>query len=93
MDKSNLGKVAIISLAAYNTLLLHAEKINNGQHDFAPVLQRELRDKLSIDDTELLINELITTADSKFLNQMQLFLSQFLFIVEGAEGARYQLVK
>ena len=93
MDKSNLGKVPIISLAAYNTLLLHAEKINNGQHDFAPVLQRELRDKLSIDDTELLINELITTADSKFLNQMQLFLSQFPFIVEGAEGARYQLVK
>ena len=77
----------------YNTILLHAEKISNGQHDFAPVLRRELHEKLNIADTESLISDLMTNKDIEFLNRVRQFLSQFPFEVVGDDGEHYQLVK
>lgn len=40
----------------FKTILLHAEKISNGQIDFSEVLHDELKNKLGIDDIELLID-------------------------------------
>ena len=54
-EECAVNKVSEISLADYNTILLHAEKINNGQHDFTPVLRRELHDKLNIGDEYQLV--------------------------------------
>ena len=88
-----MKKLPLISRPDYNTIMLHAEKISNGQHDFAPVLRRELHDKLNIGDAESLIVDLMTNKDIEFLNRVRLFLSQFPFIVESDKGVRYQLVK
>ena len=88
-----INKVPVISRADYNTILLHAEKISNGQHDFIPVLRRELCDKLRIADAESLIADLMTNKDTEFLNRVRLFLSQFPFVVAGEDGVYYQLVK
>ena len=88
-----VNKVQEISLADYNTILLHAEKISNGQHDFAPVLRRELHEKLNITDAEPLIADLMTNKDIEYLNRVRLFLSQFPFEVVGDDGEHYRLVK
>lgn len=88
-----INKVPVISRADYNTILLHAEKISNGQHDFIPVLRRELRDKLNITDADFLISDLVKNKDVEFLNRVRLFLSQFPFVVAGEDGVYYQLVK
>lgn len=88
-----VNKVPEVSRAEYNTILLHAEKISNGQHDFAPVLRRELNDKLNIDDAESLIADLMTNKDTEFLNRVRQFLSHFSFVVVGEDGAHYQLVE
>lgn len=94
-EECAVNKVLEISLTDYNTILLHAEKISNGQHDFAPVLRRELHEKLNIADaeSESLIADLMTNKDTEFLNRVRLFLSSFPFIVVGDDGAHYQLVK
>ena len=92
-EECAVNKVPEVSRAEYDTILLHAEKISNGQHDFAPVLRRELHDKLNIGDAESLIAELMTNKDMEFLNQVRQFLSRFSFIVVGDDGAHYQLVK
>jgi len=44
-----------ISLADFNTLLLHVEKISNWQNDFVQVLREELKSKLGIDDMSRLL--------------------------------------
>lgn len=88
-----MKKLPLISRADYNTILLHTEKISNGQHDFIPVLRRELREKLNIADAESLISDLVRNKDVEFLNRVRLFLSQFSFVVVGDDGAHYQLVK
>lgn len=90
---SAINKVPLISRADYNTILLHTEKISNGQHDFISVLRRELCDKLRIADAESLIFDLVRNKDVEFLNRVRLFLSQFSFVVVGDDGAHYQLVK
>ena len=92
-EECAVNKVPEVSRAEYDTILLHAEKISNGQHDFAPVLRRELHDKLNIGDAESLIADLMTNKDMEFLNQVRQFLSRFSFIVVGDDGAHYQLVK
>lgn len=92
-EECAVNKVPEISRADYNTILLHAEKISNGQHDFAPVLRRELHEKLNIADSESLISDLMTNSDIEILNRVRLFLSQFPFVIVGDEGAHYQLVK
>lgn len=92
-EECAMNKVPEISRADYNTILLHAEKISNGQHDFAPVLRRELHEKLNITDAEPLIADLMTNKDIEFLNRVRLFLSQFPFEVVGDEGEHYRLVK
>lgn len=92
-EECAVNKVPEISLADYNTILLHAEKISNGQHDFAPVLRRELHDKLNIGDAESLIADLMTNKDIEFLNRVWQFLSRFSFVVVGEDGAHYQLVE
>ena len=66
-----MKKLPLISRPDYNTIMLHAEKISNGQHDFAPVLRRELHDKLNIGDAESLIADLMTNKDMEFLNQVR----------------------
>ncbi|MBR3050957.1 MAG: DUF3102 domain-containing protein [Selenomonadaceae bacterium] len=88
-----MKKLPLISRADYNTILLHTEKISNGQHDFISVLRRELCDKLRIADAESLISDLVRNKDVEFLNRVRLFLSQFSFVVVGDDGAHYQLVK
>ena len=90
-----MNKVPEISLTDYNTILLHAEKISNGQHDFAPVLRRELHEKLNIAnaESESLIADLMTNKDTEFLNRMRQFLSCFSFVVVGEDGAHYQFVE
>ena len=88
-----MNKVPVISRAEYNTILLHTEKISNGQRDFIPVLRRELREKLNIADAEPLVIDLVRNKNIEFLNRVRLFLSQFPFIVENDKGVRYQLVK
>ena len=88
-----MKKLPLISRADYNTILLHTEKISNGQHDFIHVLRRELREKLNIADAESLISDLVRNKDVEFLNRVRLFLSQFSFVVVGDDGAHYQLVK
>ena len=70
-EECAMNKVAEISRTDYNTILLHAEKISNGQHDFAPVLRRELHEKLNIADTESLISDLMTNKDIEFLNRVR----------------------
>ena len=92
-EECAMNKVLEISRADYNTILLHAEKISNGQHDFAPVLRRELNDKLNIGDAESLIADLMTNKEIEFLNRVRLFLSQFPFEVVGDDGEHYRLVK
>ena len=54
-----MKKLPVISHADYNTILLHTEKINNGQHDFILVLHRELREKLNIADAESIVVDLV----------------------------------
>ena len=76
-----MKKVPEISRADYDTILLHAEKISNGQHDFAPVLRRELRDKLNIANAGSLIADLVKNKNVEFLNRVRLFLSRFPFVV------------
>ena len=88
-----MKKLPLISRADYNTILLHTEKISNGQHDFIHVLRRELREKLNIADAESLISDLVRNKDVEFLNRVRLFLSRFSFVVVGDDGAHYQLVK
>ncbi len=88
-----MKKVPEISRADYDTILLHAEKISNGQHDFAPVLRRELRDKLNIANAGSLIADLVKNKNVEFLNRVRLFLSRFPFVVVVEEGEHYQLVK
>ena len=92
-EECTMDKVPEISRAEYNTILLHAEKISNGQYDFVPVLRRELREKLNINDVESLVVDLMTNSDIEFLNRVRLFLSQFPFVVVGDDGLRYQLIK
>ena len=58
-----MNKVLEISHADYNTILLHAEKISNGQYDFILVLRRGLHDKLNIADAGFLIAVLMTNKD------------------------------
>ena len=84
--------VPIISRVAFDTILLHAEKISIGQHDFAGVLRRDLKDKLGIGDAESLISDLMKS-NAESYNRTRRFLSQFDFIVEGDNGTRYQLVR
>ena len=92
-EECAVNKVPEISRADYNTILLHAEKISNGQHDFAPVLRRELHEKLNITEAEPLVVDLVRNKDIEFLNRVRLFLSQFPFEVVVEEGEHYQLVK
>ena len=92
-EECYVNKLPEISRADYNTIMLHAEKISNGQHDFAPVLRRELHDKLNIGDAESLVVDLVQNKDIEFLNRVRLFLSQFPFVVVGEDGAHYQLVE
>lgn len=80
----------VISGATYRTILLHAEKITNGQYDFAAVLKKELRDLLDA-DAENLIEELVNDPPD-FIKRVKIFLAQFPFIVEEDNGARYQLI-
>ena len=75
----------IISGAAYRTILLHAEKISNGQADGADVLKRELRELLSV-EADNLIAEPVT------VESVRNFLSTISFIVEEDNGTRYRLV-
>lgn len=74
-----------ISGAQYRTILLHAEKISNGQADFADVLKRELRELLSV-EADNLIAEPVT------VESVRNFLSTIPFIVEEDNGTRYRLV-
>lgn len=81
----------VISQANFNTILLHAEKISNGQFDFIQVLREELKNKLGIEDADKLINFLKTTP-AEYVMETRLFLAQFNFVIEG-EGVNYRLVK
>ena len=80
-----------ISRADFNTILLHAEKISNGQLDFVNVLRGELKNLLNIDNPDPLIDS-IKTAGTDLINQTKLFLAQFDFIIEDTD-AYYHLVK
>lgn len=76
--------------ATYRTILLHAEKISNGQNSFAAVLKNELRNLLNVDASELV--EAIKT-DSNYLNRVRCYLADFPIIITNDEGTRYRLVK
>lgn len=76
--------------ATYRTILLHAEKISNGQNSFAAVLKNELRNLLNVDASELI--EAIKT-DSNYLNRVRCYLADFPIIITNDEGTRYHLVK
>ena len=80
-----------ISMADFNTILLHVEKISNGQLDFIGVLRGELKNLLNIDNAEPLIDS-IKTADTNLINQARLFLANFDFTIEDTD-ANYRLVK
>ena len=81
----------VISRADFNTILLHAEKISNGQFDFVAILRNELKGKLGIEDANKLIDSIKENpADSD--KTTRLFLAQFNFIIEG-ENCNYRLVK
>ena len=80
----------VISGATYRTILLHAEKITNGQYDFGAVLKKELHDLLDA-DAENLIKELVNDPPD-FIKRVKIFLAQFPFVVEEDNGARYQLI-
>lgn len=81
----------LINRADFNTLLLHAEKISNGQRDFYPVLEKELHDLLGVevDAAKKIVGEISNDAD--FLNHFKGKLAQFPFFVEW-ENVRYHLV-
>ena len=81
-----------ISIADFNTILLHAEKISNGQIDFVEVLREELKNKLGIDNSDKLIYSLTQNEVLDVQNQTRLFLAQFNFIIED-ELTNYHLVK
>lgn len=81
-----------ISQADFNTILLHAEKISNGQFDFIEVLHNELKNKLGIEDINPLIDSLKKNDVADVQNQTRLFLAQFNFIIED-ENIHYHLVK
>ena len=53
-EECAVNKVPVISRAEYNTILLCAEKIGNGQHDFIHILRRELHDSLTLPTPSLL---------------------------------------
>ena len=80
-----------ISMADFNTILLHVEKISNGQLDFIGVLRGELKNLLNIDNADPLIDS-IKTADTDLINQARLFLANFDFTIEDTD-ANYRLVK
>lgn len=88
--KNNTNVVKILQ-ADFNTILLHAEKISNGQLDFIQVLREELKNKLGIEDADSLIDFLKTTP-AEYVMETRLFLAQFNLIIEG-EGVNYRLVK
>ena len=81
-----------ISLADFNTILLHAEKVSNGQIDFIDVLHDELKNKLGVEDINPLIDSLKKNDVADVQNQTRLFLAQFNFIIED-ENIHYHLVK
>ena len=81
-----------ISLADFNTILLHAEKVSNGQIDFIEVLHDELKNKLGVEDINPLIDSLKQNDVADVQNQTRLFLAQFNFIIED-ENIHYHLVK
>lgn len=85
-EECAVNKVPEISRADYNTILLHAEKISNGQHDFAPVLRRELHEKLNIADAESLISDLMTNSDIEILNRVRLSYHNFLLLLWETKG-------
>ena len=80
-----------IARADFNTILLHAEKISNGQLDFANVLRRELRSLLNV-DADPLINDIAANHDADISNRVRLFLAQFNFLIADND-VRYQLVR
>ena len=81
-----------ISLADFNTILLHAEKISHGQLDFISTLRGELKSKLGVEDAAPLIDSLKTTDAADVHNSTRLLLSQFNLIIEG-DNVTYRLVK
>ncbi len=82
-----------ISLVDFNTIILHAKKINRGQLDFADILRAELKNKLGIDNAEPLINSLQKNKELPAHRQAFSFLAQSSnFIIEGT-NTNYHLVK
>ena len=66
-----MNKLPVISRADYSTILLHTEKISNGQRHFITILRRELREKLNIADAEALVVDLVRNKDIEFLNRVR----------------------
>lgn len=81
----------IISRSDFDTFLLHAEKVSNGQKDFASVLRREFHDKLNV-DADMFIDDLTKNPEGDIHNRTRLFLEQFPFIIQDAD-ATYKLCR
>jgi len=81
-----------ISITDFHTILLHAEKISNGQLDFIYVLRTELKNKLGIDNVDQFIDSITQNEVPDVQNQTRLFLAQFNFIIE-SDNCNYHLVK
>lgn len=81
-------KPIIISFTEYNTLLLWAEKISNGQHDAASPLKAYIEKTFNgkVDVAELI--EVIIADD---LNGFRRFLTQFPFMVRDDAGYLHKL--
>lgn len=73
-----------IDRATFNTILLHAEKISNGQRDFVSILQQELN--------SLATNAPVVTPAGNLRDRVKDFLSQLPLIIRDDEK-RYRLVK
>lgn len=73
-----------IDRATFNTILLHAEKISNGQVDFVPILQRELNGLAQI------VPVVVPVVD--LCDRVQDFISQLPLIIRD-DDCRYRLIK
>ena len=73
-----------IDRATFNTILLHAEKISNGQVDFVPILQRELN---GLAQTAPVVVPVVDLCD-----RVQDFVSQLPLIIRD-DDCRYRLIK
>ena len=89
------NNVFTISLADFNAILSHAERVGNGEFDMATILRGELKNKLKIKNASPFINAVWNAAKKPEVDvqkETRLYLAQFNLIVEG-EGVNYRLVK